>query len=214
MLKKAFEANGSNSMVLNHLANHFFYKKDYQKVHTLALQAYHNTEVAQIKAFSCYLLAKSFHARDDFDSAYNYYAQALRHHNSFDLVCSSFHVVRTVSNAVCRPSLVLPKCCYTEVKQIKRLLTLSLYLLPIPTILKRLRSWDLCTHNKSKPEIKLKCMLFNTCWLILICLFRYLKKATELNSTDYEAWIELAQLLELTDFTAAQAGIAFSSSQS
>lgn len=38
MLKKAFEANSTNSMVLNHLANHFFFKKDYQKVHTLALQ--------------------------------------------------------------------------------------------------------------------------------------------------------------------------------
>lgn len=41
---------------------------------------------------------------------------------------------------------------------------------------------------------------------ILTPLIRYLKKATELNSGDYEAWIELAQLTELTDLPGALAG--------
>ena len=43
-LSIAYSIDPSNPMVLNHLANHFFYKKEYAKVQHLANHAYHNTE--------------------------------------------------------------------------------------------------------------------------------------------------------------------------
>ncbi len=41
---QAYKIDPSNPMMLNHLANHFFFKKDYGKVQFLALHAFHNTE--------------------------------------------------------------------------------------------------------------------------------------------------------------------------
>jgi RNA polymerase-associated protein CTR9 len=63
MLKRAYEINPHNSMVLNHLANHFFYRQDYKRTQDLALQAYHNTEVPKIRAESCYQIARAYHAK-------------------------------------------------------------------------------------------------------------------------------------------------------
>lgn len=44
MLSKAYYIDRTDPMVLNHLANHFFFKKVYDKVQQLALHAFHNTE--------------------------------------------------------------------------------------------------------------------------------------------------------------------------
>ena len=44
-LSRAYQIDSSNPMVLNHLANHFFFKKDYQKVQHLALHAFHGTGI-------------------------------------------------------------------------------------------------------------------------------------------------------------------------
>lgn len=63
MLSKAYTTDSTNSMVLNHLANHFFFKKDYSKVQHLALHAFHNTENEAMRAESCYQLARSFHVQ-------------------------------------------------------------------------------------------------------------------------------------------------------
>ena len=49
MLSKAYSIDSTNPIVLNHLANHFFYKKDYQKVQQLAMHAFHNTENEAIR---------------------------------------------------------------------------------------------------------------------------------------------------------------------
>lgn len=76
MLSKAYTIDNANPMVLNHLANHFFFKKDYQKVHHLALHAFHNTENEAMRAESCYQLARSFHAQSDYDQAFQYYYQS------------------------------------------------------------------------------------------------------------------------------------------
>ncbi len=43
-LSAAYKIDPGNPMMLNHLANHFFFKKDYGKVQFLALHAFHNTE--------------------------------------------------------------------------------------------------------------------------------------------------------------------------
>lgn len=63
-------------MVLNHLANHFFFKRDFSKVQHLALHAFHNTENEAMRAESCFQLARSFHAQGDYDQAFQYYYQA------------------------------------------------------------------------------------------------------------------------------------------
>ncbi len=75
--------------------------------------------------------------------------------------------------------------------------------------MKRLKSWVPYTHNLRTVETKLK----GTYYLQYCRLehyqtkYRYLKKATEINSGDYEAWIELAQLSELADYPGALAGM-------
>ncbi|KAL7992179.1 hypothetical protein Chor_016435 [Crotalus horridus] len=76
LLSRAYTIDPSNPMVLNHLANHFFFKKDYGKVQHLALHAFHNTEVEAMQAESCYQLARSFHVQEDYDQAFQYYYQA------------------------------------------------------------------------------------------------------------------------------------------
>ena len=67
MLSRAYTIDATHPMVLNHLANHFFFKKDYQKVQNLALHAFHNTENEAMRAESCYQLARGYHIQGDFD---------------------------------------------------------------------------------------------------------------------------------------------------
>lgn len=75
MLSRAYAVDPSCPVVLNHLANHFFFKKDYNKVQHLALHAFHNTENEAMRAESCYQLARSFHVQEDYDQAFQYYYQ-------------------------------------------------------------------------------------------------------------------------------------------
>ncbi|XP_011403140.1 PREDICTED: RNA polymerase-associated protein CTR9 homolog [Amphimedon queenslandica] len=76
LLSKAYTIDSVNPMVLNHLANHFFFKKDYVKVQHLALHAFHGTEVETMRSESCYQLARAFHVQGDYDQAFQYYYQA------------------------------------------------------------------------------------------------------------------------------------------
>eukprot|EP00027_Filamoeba_sp_ATCC50430_P019560 CAMPEP_0168540906 /NCGR_PEP_ID=MMETSP0413-20121227/529_1 /TAXON_ID=136452 /ORGANISM="Filamoeba nolandi, Strain NC-AS-23-1" /LENGTH=835 /DNA_ID=CAMNT_0008570677 /DNA_START=98 /DNA_END=2605 /DNA_ORIENTATION=+ len=85
LLKTAYDINPNNSMVLNHLANHFFYKNDEKRAYDLALQAYHGTEVEKVRAESCYHMARTFHSKGDFESAFQYYFQAIHHWEDFPL---------------------------------------------------------------------------------------------------------------------------------
>lgn len=61
LLSKAYSLERTNPMVLNHLADHFFFKKDFLKVNQLATHAIQITEIEAIRAESSYMLAKSFH---------------------------------------------------------------------------------------------------------------------------------------------------------
>ena len=61
LLSRAYSVDPTNPMVLNHLADHFFFKRDFTKVQHLALHAFHNTENEAMRAESCYQLARSFH---------------------------------------------------------------------------------------------------------------------------------------------------------
>merc|ERR1712088_1250613 len=72
-LSIAYAIDPQNPMVLNHLANHFFYKKEYAKVQHLANHAYHNTENQAMQAESCYHWARAFHAQQEHTQAFQYY---------------------------------------------------------------------------------------------------------------------------------------------
>ncbi|CAF4836492.1 unnamed protein product, partial [Rotaria magnacalcarata] len=60
-----YQYDPQNPMVLNHLANHFFFKKDYTRVRQLAMHALNNTENEAMRAESCYHLARAYHAERD-----------------------------------------------------------------------------------------------------------------------------------------------------
>lgn len=76
LLSRAYSIDQQHPMVLNHLANHFFYKKDYEKTHQLALHAFHNTENEAMRAESCYQMARVFHVQEDHEQAFQYYYQS------------------------------------------------------------------------------------------------------------------------------------------
>jgi len=63
ILSKAYTIDPNNPMVLNHLANHFFYKKDYTKSELLARHAQKNTENDAMRAESWYHIAKVRHVQ-------------------------------------------------------------------------------------------------------------------------------------------------------
>eukprot|EP01080_Neovahlkampfia_damariscottae_P000686 gene686-8938_t len=74
-LKKAFQMDQQNSMVLNHLANHFFYKNDLEKVQTLASNAFKNSKVPEIKGEAFYYLGRLYHHQQMYEQSFNYYSQ-------------------------------------------------------------------------------------------------------------------------------------------
>lgn len=65
---------------------------------------------------------------------------------------------------------------------------------------------SLYSQSKNKDKAKMYVVHLHVSLKSSHTRIRYLKKATELNSGDYEAWIELAQLTELTDLPGALAG--------
>lgn len=69
LLKQAYDVDPSNCLVLNHLSNHFFYKKDYAKALTLAQSAHNITKVREIKAESLYYYGRTHHAQGQYDEA-------------------------------------------------------------------------------------------------------------------------------------------------
>lgn len=136
MLSKAYTVDSTNPMVLNHLANHFFFKKDYQKVQHLALHAFHNTENEAMRAESCYQLARSFHVQGDYDQAFQYYYQ------STQFAPSNF---------------VLPHygLCYFELTEKKnyRILPLSNRHIKIDFFFNLFVSFPIVEHLRARPNV-------------------------------------------------------------
>lgn len=76
--KSAYEINPTHALTLNHLANYFFARKEYDKATNLALTAYHNTTVPKLQALSFYNLGRNYHVQGDYDNAFQYYFQAVQ----------------------------------------------------------------------------------------------------------------------------------------
>ncbi|KAM4617284.1 RNA polymerase-associated protein CTR9 homolog [Discoglossus pictus] len=170
LLSKAYTIDPSNPMVLNHLANHFFFKKDYSKVQHLALHAFHNTEVEAMQAESCYQLARSFHVQEDYDQAFQYYYQATQF-ASASFVLPFFGLGQMY---IYRGDKENAAQCFEKV--------LKAYPNNYETM-KILGSLYAASDDQEKRDIAKS----------------HLKKVTEQYPDDVEAWIELAQILEQTD---------------
>jgi RNA polymerase-associated protein CTR9 len=170
MLSKAYTIDPTNSMVLNHLANHFFFKKDYLKVQHLALHGFHNTENDAMRAESCYQMARAYHAQRDFDQAFQYYYQSTQFSpNNFVLPhygLGQMYIYRGDSENAAQ--------CFEKVIKVQP----NNY-----ETMKILGSLYANSSSQSKRETAKS----------------HLKKVTEQVPDDFEAWIELAQILEQND---------------
>jgi RNA polymerase-associated protein CTR9 len=170
MLSKAYTIDPTNPMVLNHLANHFFFKKDYVKVQHLALHAFHNTENEAMRAESCYQMARAYHAQNDFDQAFQYYYQSTQFApNNFVLPhygLGQMYIYRGDSENAAQ--------CFEKVLKVQP----NNY-----ETMKILGSLYANSSSQSKRDTAKN----------------HLKKVTEQVPDDVEAWIELAQILEQND---------------
>ncbi|KAL2714216.1 RNA polymerase-associated protein CTR9 [Vespula squamosa] len=174
MLSKAYTIDSTNPMVLNHLANHFFFKKDYNKVQHLALHAFHNTENEAMRAESCYQLARAFHVQGDYDQAFQYYYQATQFAPSV-FVLPHFGLGQMY---VYRGDAENAAQCFEKVLKAQP----GNY-----ETMKILGSLYANSSSQSKRDIAKN----------------HLRKVTEQFPDDVEAWIELAQILEQSDLNAA-----------
>ncbi|KAL4224746.1 protein required for normal CLN1 and CLN2 G1 cyclin expression [Mactra antiquata] len=174
LLSKAYTIDSTNPMVLNHLANHFFYKKDYQKVQHLALHAFHNTENEAMRAESCYQLARAFHVQEDYDQAFQYYYQATQF-ASQNFVLPFFGLGQMY---IYRGDNENASQCFEKVLKAQS----NNY-----EAMKILGSLYSSSHEQSRKETAKA----------------HLKKVTEQFPDDVEAWIELAQILQQADVQGA-----------
>ena len=170
MLSKAYSIDQTHPMVLNHLANHFFFKKDYQKVQHLALHAFHNTENEPMRAESSYQVARGFHIQGVYDQAFQYYYQATQFASpSFVL---PFYGLGQMY--IYRGDFDNAASCFDKV--------LKFFPNNYETM-KILGSIYAQSTSQNKREQARD----------------FLKKVTEQHPEDVEAWIELAQILEQFD---------------
>jgi RNA polymerase-associated protein CTR9 len=68
----------SNSKVLNYLADHFFYTKNYKKCEELAISGFHHSASEAIKAESCYCIARAYHVNKNYERAMQFYVEAVK----------------------------------------------------------------------------------------------------------------------------------------
>ncbi|XP_018496723.2 RNA polymerase-associated protein CTR9 homolog [Galendromus occidentalis] len=174
ILSKAYTIDSANPMVLNHLANHFFFKRDFQKTQTLALHAFHNTENEAIRAESCYQLARCFHIQEDYDQAFQYYYQATNF-ASANFVLPQFGLGQMY---MARGDNENAMSCFEKVLKVHP----NNY-----ETMKILGSLYAQSGNQNKREQARN----------------FLKKVTEQFPDDVEAWIEMAQILEQSDTAGA-----------
>ncbi|XP_076802913.1 RNA polymerase-associated protein CTR9 homolog isoform X1 [Clavelina lepadiformis] len=177
LLSKGYQIDPSNPMVLNHLANHFFFKKDYEKVQHLALHAFHNTENEAIQAESCYQLARSFHIQGDFDQAFQYYYQSTQF-ASATFVLPYYGLGQMYIYKGDEQDRERAAECFEKV--------LKAYPNNYETM-KILGSLYAQSDHPDKQDLAKK----------------HLKRVTDQYPDDVEAWIELAQLLERQQISSA-----------
>ncbi|XP_055351181.1 RNA polymerase-associated protein CTR9 homolog [Paramacrobiotus metropolitanus] len=76
MIGEVYKLDRSNPINLNLLADHFFYRRETEKAINLSTVAFQTSYSDTLKAESAYMLGRSFHYKEDFDQAFQYYYQA------------------------------------------------------------------------------------------------------------------------------------------
>eukprot|EP01134_Creolimax_fragrantissima_P001688 CFRG1688T1 len=76
LIKHGYDLDPQNAIVLNVLANHYFHRGELDKCFYLSNQAMHNTNMDDIKADSCYNIARVHQKVNDYDQALNFYFKA------------------------------------------------------------------------------------------------------------------------------------------
>ncbi|KAN0031578.1 hypothetical protein ACTFIV_005443 [Dictyostelium citrinum] len=200
LILSAYQLAPTNSIVLNHLANHYFFRGEYNKVNTLGVAAFNNTDVAHIKAESAYLIGRAFHATQRWQDAIQYYHQAVQ--KNPDLYLAQFGLGQIHIHNEDYDKAIL---CFEQVlsKQPNNYETLqilgslykhgSLYKSNVKTTTITTTSSTTTTNNNNN----------NLSNEIINKIKNVLKKATELNPNDSSNWFELGQLLESTEVSTA-----------
>eukprot|EP00102_Acyrthosiphon_pisum_P018617 XP_016655827.1 PREDICTED: RNA polymerase-associated protein CTR9 homolog isoform X2 [Acyrthosiphon pisum] len=174
MLSKAYTIDTTNPMVLNHLSNHFFYKKDYAKSELLARRALQNTENDAMRAESCYHMARVFHVQNNYDQAFQYYYQATQFAPvTFVLPYFGLGQMYIYGGDKENAAQCFEKVLKAHPENYEAMKILG----------------SLYTKSKSQQKRDIA--------------KSYLKKATEHFPDDAEIWIELAQILEASDLHAS-----------
>ncbi|VDM39381.1 unnamed protein product [Toxocara canis] len=175
-LGRAYQIDQENPVVLNHLANHFFYRNDMDRVEHLAWHAFQITENEAMRAESCYQLARSFHQRGNFEKAFQHYYQATQFATP-NFVLPYFGLGQMYIH---REDLDNAIVCFEKV--------LKLYPSNYDTlkVLGSLYAHSEPAEPKEKAERRRKAK-------------ELLKKAVEMCPDDVEALIEFAQLTESSD---------------
>ena len=78
LIKQAYDLDKQHPVVLFHLANHFFFKKDYFKALSLANNSLNNALCEIDRSNATYVIGKIEHAQGHFDEAFSYYSEAIR----------------------------------------------------------------------------------------------------------------------------------------
>jgi RNA polymerase-associated protein CTR9 len=178
LLSKAYTIDSSSPMVLNHLADHFFFKKDYNKVQHLALHAFHGTDVEAMQAESCYQLARAFHVQEDYDQAFQYYYQATQF-AAPGYVLPHFGLGQMY---IARRDLDNASQCFEKVLAVQ------------PGNYETMKILGSIYATSPEPQKRESAK-------------GYLKKVTEQFPDDVEAWIELAGILEENNITVGYMGL-------
>mmetsp|Transcript_8317 Transcript_8317/g.30707 ORF Transcript_8317/g.30707 Transcript_8317/m.30707 type:complete len:1087 (-) Transcript_8317:39-3299(-) len=73
-LGRAYKMQNTHPMILTHLARHYFFRQQYGHVEKLARNAFHRTSENSIKALASFQIAKSKHAQQLYDEAFELYS--------------------------------------------------------------------------------------------------------------------------------------------
>ncbi|CAF0874480.1 unnamed protein product [Didymodactylos carnosus] len=166
-LSRAYQIDPQNPMVLNHLANHFFFKKDYQRVRQLAMHALNYTENEAMRSESCYHLARAHHAERDYEEAFRYYYQAT-HFAPEKFVLPHFGLGQMY---LARSDFTNASDCFERILKVH----------PNDHESMKILASIYCESSEIDKRDKAR---------------EYLKKVTQHDTHDIDSWIQLAEILE------------------
>jgi tetratricopeptide (TPR) repeat protein len=79
-VKRAYTLNNNSAAVQLLLAEHFFYRSQYDKALSLALSAFRCASSAHARGEACFQMARAHHANADYEKAFAYYYQSVKHY--------------------------------------------------------------------------------------------------------------------------------------